>query len=193
MIRSFVLPCLLLPLIAFPANGGADPYQLLVTGGAGYNAYIAETPPYTSNSGGFSGTVRFMWKPEHRLSVGLETGYLYMYSVEATNVGTDFGSTDLFGARSAIPISIVFTMDVIDRLQVTAGAGEFVVMGTTESFGNETRSSSLSTGFLGAVSYLVPVSPTLEVGGEAKWYTAAKFEDAGVSFQLMMRWKALEW
>jgi hypothetical protein len=175
------------------ANAGEEPYRLTVLGGAGYSVYIGETPTYTSTTGGFSGTVRVMWEPEHRLSVGLESGYIYMYTVDQRNVATEFGSTDIFGARSAVPISVVFTMDIVQGLQLTAGAGQILVIGTTESFGNRVQSTSLSTGLLGAATYIWPLSDVFEVGGEIKWYHATKFEDSGISFQIVGRWTFLEW
>jgi hypothetical protein len=190
--RSSVLLVLLICLTS-GARAGDDLYRLNVVGGVGYNFYIATTPDYPGTSGGFSGMVRVMWKPEHRLSAGLETGYIYMYTVDQSNLATEFGPTDIFGARSAVPILIVFTMDIIDRFQVTVGSGQMLVVGTTESFGSRVQSTSLSTAFLGAASYTWPLSRVLELGGEVKWYHASKFEDSGISLQVIGRWTFFEW
>jgi len=192
MARTILL-LLVLGLFVPLARAGENPYRLYLVGGAGYTAYIADTPPGTDNKGGFSGTVRVLWKPDHRLSLGIETGYLSLYSIDQKNVSTDFGPTDIFALRSAVPIAIVFTMDIIEGLQITVGGGEFIVYGTTESFGNKVSSSALTTSFMGAASYFWPVNEILEIGGEAKWYHASKFEDTGLSFQVMGRWKFLQW
>jgi len=193
MVQKTVLVLVLFFNAALVRAQDEEPYRLSVLGGAGYNWYISNTPELTSTAGGFSGMIRIMWHPEHRPSVGLETGYVFMYSIDEKNIATEFGTTDVFAARTGIPLILVFSMDIAAGIQVSAGWGQIFVIGTVESFGNRVHSSSFSTGFIGSGSYIWPVSDLFEVGGEVKWYHASKFEDTGISVQVVGRWTFLEW
>ncbi|MCL4280070.1 MAG: hypothetical protein KJZ60_10410, partial [Ignavibacteriaceae bacterium] len=70
-------------------------YSLSTEIGLGYSRYFTTMDYNDLNKNGFSGTVRVMWNPEHLLSIGLETGYQYLYSIDVSDYDTEFGTTDL--------------------------------------------------------------------------------------------------
>ena len=82
-------------------------YSLSTELGVGYSRYFTTMDYSDLNKNGFSGTVRIMWNPEHLLSVGLETGYQYLYSIDISNYDTEFGTTDFSASMYTIPIFII--------------------------------------------------------------------------------------
>ena len=69
-------------------------YTISTEIGIGYSRYFTSIDYTDLNKNGFSGTLKIMWNPEHLLSIGLETGYQYLYSVDVGDYSTEFGTTD---------------------------------------------------------------------------------------------------
>ena len=67
-------------------------YSLSTELGVGYSRYFTTMDYDDLNQNGFSGTVRVMWNPEHFLSLGLESGYQYLYSLDVSDYDTEFGT-----------------------------------------------------------------------------------------------------
>jgi hypothetical protein len=89
------------------------------------------------NKNGFSGTIRIMWNPEHLLSVGLETGYQYLYSIDISNYDTEFGTTDFSASMYTIPIFIMFSMKVMPNIRLNAGTGMYLLFNSGNMFGDD--------------------------------------------------------
>ena len=52
----------------------------------------------------YSPSVRLMWKPNHLLNIGIESGYLTISKQDSMIVSTPFGSTSFKARLNAIPI-----------------------------------------------------------------------------------------
>ncbi|MBL0177275.1 MAG: hypothetical protein IPP94_18855 [Ignavibacteria bacterium] len=169
-------------------------FAVVVTLGGGYSRYIA---PYEEFYGisrdGAAGTLRLMWKPDHLLRVGLESGWTSMYSYTLKDVQTQFGKTDANLFLSAIPVLVVFSMEVARGVELFGGTGVYYVNLCTRSFGETVNVREFSQGWMLAASYSVPLSASFCLSLEAKWLGATQFGDAAVSTQLQARYRLLEW
>lgn len=177
------------------AQGTDSTYALIAYGGGGYTRNISTfdiTPPGLRQNG-FGGTIRIMWKPEHLLRIGLETGLTQVYYVKTKGVQTSFGTTDFTSSLNAVPILLSFSMPITDRLEVLAATGSYLLYSNTESFGSRVTSSALSIGFAIGLSYMTPVKRDWGVGGEIKWYHMDKFDDDNIVLQVMVSFRFLEW
>jgi hypothetical protein len=134
-----------------------------------------------------TGTIRVMWHPQYRLRVGLETGYVNFYSYSLKN-GNNNGSVSL----SAIPVLVTWSMVLVKRLQIFAGFGSYFLTSRLNYLG-KVQSASHSLGSNIALSYVQPISKNLGIAAEAKWMDAFQTKDQGISLQVQMRWKFLEW
>jgi hypothetical protein len=166
-------------------------FSLVLYGGGGYALYAASiTPPPNISPnihrGGFSGTVRLMWHPDHLLRVGVESGWTRFFSY--TIRGTLPGSLSLSG----IPVLLVFSMPVSERINLFAGAGGYFVSSTL-NYETTVRVNEFSQGWMLAASYVVPLSSTMGIAGEVKWYNASQFEDGAITIQAQLVWKTLSW
>jgi len=188
----FVL--LLLPSLA-RAGGEDTTYSLVVYGGVGYTRNFSTFEPEPAGLGqnGFIGTARFMWEPEHLLSLGIETGYCQVYRIDQKGVPTEFGTTDLYASQNAVPILLMVSMRITDELKITAGSGAYILYTYTKTFGPEVSPNVTSGGIVAAVSYLRPLSRQWSIGGEVKYYSMTKFSDSNLGLQFMAAFRIAEW
>jgi hypothetical protein len=166
-------------------------YSWILFAGAGYTRNVStfDFKPAGLLQNGFTGTVRVMWKPEHLLSVGIETGYQYVYGAEVESyTSPDFGTTDAQTSLYAVPILLVLSMPVIDRFEVWVGAGAGLLTSHVEFFGDVTDASSFTPMGFGAVSYLYPIGENLRLGGEARYIYMERFHDQNFSIQAVLSW-----
>jgi hypothetical protein len=130
------------------------------------------------NSAGVS--LKFFWEPEHRLSLGLETGYYRLYKVRSKTY------TDLSGqaTMSAIPLLLTIRMRVVDYFYLSAGAGLAVMLNKVTGIDDQVNSNILSlSNFQFSGSYLYPLSKHWQVGGEAKVLSYGKTADLMYTIQ----------
>jgi hypothetical protein len=166
-------------------------FALVAYFGGGYSLYAAEiTPPAdipsTIQRGGLSGSVRVMWHPDRLLRVGVESGWTRFFSY--TLHGNNDGHLNL----TAIPLLVVFSMPIGERINLFAGGGGYFVSSNLD-FGTVVRVDEFSQGWMFAASYVFPLSPGLGLAAELKCFNASQFEDVTLTVQAQLVWKFLEW
>ena len=170
-------------------------YAFILYAGGGWFSYVGPigSPGIASNTSVTrshpTGTVRIMWHPDHRLRFGIESGYtnFYTYTVKDSGSGAP-GKVNLTG----IPILFVWSMALTKRLNIFAGIGAYKLTTDLNYKGNVT-STSFSLGVNASVNYVQPISPKLGIGAELKWTDATQTKDYGMSAQILLVWKFLEW
>ncbi|MEZ0607434.1 hypothetical protein ACAW74_02910 [Fibrella sp. WM1] len=169
------------------------PFRLLVYTSLGGSIYMPAigTPGTLADERkirlGLPLTARVMWQTDHRLRLGIETGYLDMYSYRGTINGEP--------ARvrlSAVPVLAVFSMSVVRRFALYAGTGPYIVNSELSYDGN-TRGHTFSIGWMVAGTYTQPITHNLGLAAELKWYDATQTNDACMLFQATLVWRALTW
>ena len=179
------------------------PYTLVITAGGGlsyYSTHLGVPPPLEQlrvSRFGIPATFRAMWYPDHRLRIGLETGWLPMYSYRGMAAGEP--------ARvnvEAIPILLVFSMplawlsgterSLTRRLSISGGTGAYVTQSRLRYAGVATE-NEVSLGWMVAGSYTQPISRRFRIATELKWMDATATEDAAFTAQLQLVWRAFSW
>ncbi len=161
--------------------------------GAGYSFYLTDMNYDELNKSGFAGTLRFMWNPEHLLSIGLETGYEYLYSVNVENLETEFGRTSFSASMTAVPIYMALAMKITDNLKIRGGSGTYLLFNRGEMFGDEIKSSLISIGMHVGLSYDRPINKDFSIGGEIKYSYISKIQDQTLSLQMVLVYELLKW
>lgn len=161
--------------------------------GAGYSFYLTDMNYDDLNKSGFAGTLRFMWNPEHLLSIGLETGYEYLYSVKVENLETEFGRTSFSASMTAVPIYIALAMKITDNLKIRGGSGTYLLFNRGEMFGDEIKSSLISIGVQAGLSYEWHIDKGFAVGSELKYSYIYKIQDQTLSLQMVLVYELLRW
>ena len=168
-------------------------YAFILYAGGGWLSYVGSvgSPGIAANTSVTrshpTGTARIMWHPDHRLRFGLESGYTNFYTYTVQN-GSSAGKVKLTG----IPMLFVWSMAITKRINVFAGIGAYY-MTTDLDYKGSVASHSLSLGINASINYVQPISPKLGIGAELKWTDVTQTKDYGVSAQLLLVWKFLEW
>jgi hypothetical protein len=122
-------------------------------------------------------TLRFMWEPEHRVALGLESGYYTVYSIERPQ-----GTAKL----SAIPLLLSFRIRVLPDFYLSGGPGMTIMYSDVTAFGSSANSSFLSMANLHvSAMYRKKISDRVDIGGEFKFLNFGKTEDYGYSLQVV--------
>lgn len=187
-----ILITLFLSGFILPQSNNSD-YTLTTEIGMGYSRYITDMEYNNLNKNGFAGTLRLMWNPEHLLSIGLETGYEYLYSIRIENINTEFGNSEFSASMIAIPIYIAFAMKITDRVKILGGSGMYLLFNRGELFGDELKSSLISIGLHTGLSYTYPLNKDFSIGGEIKYSYISKIQDKALSFQAIFIYRLLRW
>ncbi|WP_461093869.1 hypothetical protein [Spirosoma gilvum] len=179
------------------------PYTVVVTAGGGLSYYSthlgipdAIEQPHLSRFGTPS-SLRVMWYPDHRLRVGLETGWTTMYSYRGQVAGEN-----AHVYVSAIPILVVFSMplgwltgtdrSVARRMAITAGTGLYVTHSRLD-YQSTVMTNTNSLGWMAAASYTYPIGRRFRVAGELKWFDAVAVENAAFTAEIQLVWRAFSW
>jgi len=178
--------------IALPQTDDTT-YSLTTEIGVGYSRYFTTMDYSELNKNGFSGTVKVMWNPEHLLSLGLETGYQYLYSINITNYETEYGSSDLSASMYTIPVFIVIAMKITPNIKLSAGTGMYMLYNSGELFNNSLKSNQLSIGAHIGASYTYPINNSVSIGGELLYSYFSKLQDQTMALQLLFVYDFLRW
>ena len=167
-------------------------YSLVLYAGGGVSQYMATIDPNIPGVTNKSlvkpiGTLRLMWQTDHRLSLGLESGFMnwYSYEVKHDSVSAKINVT-------SIPILATFGMPVGKHFKLFGGFGSYLM---TSHLENESKTSSktLSLGWALAGSYIQPLKKDLSLAYEVKWCKAHETKDDLLSLQVQLVWKFLSW
>ncbi|PRY36445.1 hypothetical protein CLV58_11235 [Spirosoma oryzae] len=210
---KFTLGLLVLGTLATPAlaqkRAVADtgrtrgPYSVVLSVGGGLSYYSTHlgVPATLSNTQlsrfGVPLTVRALWVPDHRLRLGLESGWTTMYSYRGRVNNTE-GRVYV----SAIPTLAIFQMplawlsgnerSIARRLSVTGGTGVYIVHSRLD-YESIVQTSTISLGWMAAASYTQPLGPRFRVSGELKWYDAVASQNAAFAAQLQLNYRLIRW
>jgi hypothetical protein len=168
-------------------------YSITTEIGVGYSRYFTTMDYDDLNKNGFAGTFRVMWNPEHLLSIGLQTGYQYLYSIDTKYYSTEFGDSDFSASMYTIPIHIIFAMKVTPNIKLIAGSGMYLLFNSGSLFGEAIESNQVSIGAHVGVSYTYPVNESISLGGELHYSYYSKMQDQTVALQFLFVYNLLEW
>jgi hypothetical protein len=162
-----------------------DAHRWTLYGGIGPNFYFNNLEVGTDrvNEVNYSFIARAMWEPEHRLSLGFETGYIRLYSIK----GTTSALGDVNIANIAIPLQLVISMKFFKRFYGNFSLGQTILLNQVSSskHGNF-DATAISLGDFGAtVGYKKPINDRFYMGVELKGYYAAKLDDKNMSLLFM--------
>ena len=156
--------------------------------GAGWTHYYnnLENGDENIKNNSLGASFKFFWEPEHRLSLGLQTGYYKLFQV-TNQVGQD---TSVQIDRSLIPFLLLVRMRIIDNVYLGAGVGISVMTNTAAGVNQEISTNMTSLANLEvAGSYLYPLSKHWIVGGELKLFYSGSMEDWIYSVQAVCAFK----
>ena len=153
-----------------------------LTIGAGWTHYINNLQMGGENlQKDFAGvSVKFFWEPEHRLSLGLESGYYKLFRAKGQLTDNTLGQVD----RSVIPLLFLIRMRIIENIHVGIGTGVSIIANKIAGGGQKVVTETLSlSNFELSGAYIHPLNKHLLLGGEVKLFHFGNTEDTMYSIQ----------
>jgi Lipid A 3-O-deacylase (PagL) len=143
-------------------------------------------PSRTSIKQNFScSSMRVMWEPEHRLSLGIEAGHYKVYEVRLTennNINT--------ASLSITPILFCVQMRVFRRFYVSAATGVSIHHADVNILGNQSSSQAWAFSNLKfSAGYVYPITKSFGLGLQAQFLSENKTEDMIASVQAVVRYQ----
>jgi len=129
------------------------------------------------NPWGYSVIGRFMWEPPFNLSLGIETGYLRMYTVNYSQ------PISAHVSNSIIPLQLVISMKLPYNFYGNFAMGQSVLLNKAEAegYGNFDNSQFSMGDFSATVGYKHKYQNRVSIGAEAKFYYSSGYNNATVS------------
>lgn len=193
IILTIILVFLLVNISLWGQDTTKHKIRLLTSVGASFNLSGLDNLPAEARKSGFAGTLIVQWQPEHRLSVGLETGILFLSKIEKENVTTQFGKTSLYSLWQCVPILVTFGMRFGDRFTVYGAFGYYDVIAVNKSFENTVATSQLNAGLATAFEYYVPLNSKISLGIRFAYHNISELEQNLVTSQVSCRYALFEW
>jgi hypothetical protein len=134
-------------------------------GGASYNL---RDDVFKSQKFNISPSMRLLWKPDHRLNIGIEATYMTIRKIEIEK-----NKNKLQGKMEAIPLLLIFNMKAF-YLDFTAGIGAGYVSSTTDVMKEVTVATNWHYCFLFGVGYSIMVSDYFGLGLEGRMFSFTK-------------------
>lgn len=163
----------------------AQDHKWVLYTGVGPNFYFNNLVRGTDrvNELNYSFVARIMWEPEHRLSIGFETGYFRLYSMSGSRPAT--GDVSIINA--SIPFQIVVSMKFFNNFYGNFNMGHaLLINNVTSSTLGDFSATTFSLGdFSLTAGYRKLVKNRLYIGAELKGYYSTKLDDKNISLLFM--------
>ena len=192
--------CLLLALVAVTVSrgqsNGADTLQagrhaffLHAGGGLSWYPRTVGTPKHLETSTTTlwpMATARLMWQPDHRLRIGIESGWTTFFGYAIDGPGLE-GRVRL----NAVPLLLMWSMNITDRFSLYAGYGTYRLTSELDYAGT-VRTGMFSLGYAAALSYVQPIGDRIGIEAEVEWMNAAETRHTLLCLQTRLVWKLFE-
>lgn len=148
-----IISIMALVLFALVQNGkAADDYSIVVELDIAGTSSIDSA--FSTNIDGWSvsPSLRCLWKPNSRLAIGVETGYLNAIKFTKDRIDTEFGNTNVKYFMRVVPIMLVCNMN-FGSFDFYGATGASVIISNMQVFGKKSKVIDYDNSFKLASSY----------------------------------------
>jgi hypothetical protein len=130
----------------------------------------------------YSFVARYMWEPEHLLSLGFETGYYRLYSIKLN------GPNHSRVRNSAIPFQAVIGMRFLKTFYGNFAIGRSLLINdiTTDADGDYDATTFSLADISTTVGYKKKINDRLSLSSELKLYYASKASDMNLALAFVV-------
>lgn len=177
-----VLTVLLLCLVSFQAAAQMDSsrkHRFTIYGGVGPNYYFNNLVVAKNfvNEFNYSFVGRIMWEPEHRLSLGIESGYYRLYTLNFN------GPLHSKIVNSAVPIQLVIGMRIHKSFYANFSMGLSILTNdvTTNFAGDYDAKAVSAADFTVTLGYKKMLNERFSLGAETKVFYSSHAVDGNIA------------
>ena len=168
--------------VASGQDASSKPHKFTIYGGLGPNYYFnnLDVGKQNVNELNFAFAARIMWEPEHKVSLGVETGYNRLYTWNATFPGN---GGDIHVTNFVIPLMVVVSMKFSKYFYGNFNMGISFVHNdvTTDNFGEFNATNTSLGDFAASAGYRRQISDRFYLGGELRGFYSSKLDDKNIS------------
>ena len=157
-------------------------WTLEAMGGVSYNLRKFEFKTKRLN---YTPSLRLLWKPAHRLNIGVEASYLLLGLGEDDINDKKYGKGKFEGRLEAVPVFLVFNMRFF-TLDWTAGLGAAYMRSIIISFNEQAISYNWHYCFHLGLGFSFDIWDNFGIGMEGKTYAFTKTGQYLASLQLKL-------
>ena len=130
-------------------------------------------------------TARLMWEPEHRLSLGLESGYNRLYTANSS------GQEKVHIVTSAVPIQIVVAMRVYKEWFFSFATGPSFVTNKvhSETYGDFNGSGVSLADVSGSIEYKFNLKKRFTGGFSSRFFYSSHTNDKNIALLFVIGYK----
>jgi hypothetical protein len=134
------------------------------------------------NAVNYSFVGRYMWEPEHLLSIGFETGYYRLYSIKLN------GSNHTSIRNSAVPIQLIIGTRFLKTYYFNFAIGRSILINdiTTDADGEYDATTLSLADFSTTVGYKKKINDRISLSSELKLYYASKASDMNLALAFVV-------
>jgi hypothetical protein len=158
---------------------GTMKHRFTIYGGVGPNYYFNNLAIFKNNVNelNYSFVGRIMWEPEHRLSLGIETGYYRLYTLNFN------GPAQSRVVNSAVPIQVVIGMRIHKVFYTNLSMGLSILTNdvTTNFTGDFDAKAVSAADFTLTLGYKKMLGERFSLGAETKVFYSSHAVDGNVA------------
>ncbi len=192
------LSLFLIFLLSLKVQGIEKSRKIKFTGGGGYGLFL--TPLSKSSEyqtkiirPAFSG--KLVWEPEYRLSIGIESGYFFLYSTKFNpySINEESMTYDL----NMIPLFLSISMRIFNNFEISFATGWSSLIYIIKTFPENniiTKGHIYSmSNFSAGCSYYFPIRDNLKLGAEIKYLYIGKTDNIHLSALINLSYDLFTW
>jgi hypothetical protein len=194
-LQPFLFVCGLM-IFSTLANAQDNKNQLKLMAGLGCGHYFntsfdIENEDIRNNNPNFN--LKLLWQPEHRLRIGIESGYNTLYSTN--KIQTDSGSLYLNSRLNIVPLFLTLSMQMYKHLEASFSTGYASLLYNIDSDQMEAKTGNVMSKYNIAVGllYNYPINNYLDIGSEIKYLYIGQTFDKQLSFSVNFSYRFLTW
>ena len=140
----------------------------------------------------FSPSIRLLWKPDHRLNIGLQTARINIMDIQKNETQNEFGRTDIHASLKGFPILLIFDM-LLYGIDIYGGLGTTYVTSTIESMGSTVNVKNWYYTYYLSLGYNFYIGSNVSMGFEADIYTFSLMQIRSGGFKLKLNYDLINW
>jgi len=194
--RLFFTTLMILTLGEIKCQEANNHLKLIVGGGYGHyfnNLTNVSSIDMVANNPNL--TTKLMWQAEHRLRVGIESGYYPIYTT--SRIQTEYSSIELKTHLNVIPILLNISMVLFKNVEASFSTGwasmRYSILSDNASEGSISGTTMSKYNLMLGLTYYYPISKRIDLGTEIKYLYLSKTLDNHMSISISLSYKFLSW
>jgi len=178
-------------LFSKPRSVGDSTFSFTAELGLGYNTDV-NTLLTEIQFQNFSPSLRILWKPDHRLNIGLQTARINIMDIQKNETQNEFGRSDIHASLKGYPALLIINMNLYG-IGLYGGLGTTYVTSSIEAMNSRVNVNNWYYTYYLGIGYNYYFSDSFGIGFEADIYTFSLMQVRSGGLKLKLNYDFLNW